>query len=180
MTARPRKARPPTSGTAAPRVSLHVGVPRRSLPMTPAVLRRDAVRALRLAKFRGAMSLAVVDDATMRTVNRDFHATDAPTDVLAFPLTAPGPRGAFDAEVVVSLTTAVREAGRRGVEPAAELMLYVVHGTLHLMGHDDHDPRKAARMHEETLAILSRLGYANTIGPASKREPVRRAPGRHA
>jgi probable rRNA maturation factor len=148
-----------------------MGVSRLSLPLPEAKLRRDVLRALRLAEFGGAMSLAVVDDTTMRNVNRDYHAVDAPTDVLAFPLSeARGGDAGFDAEVIVSLDTARREAKARGVEPSSELMLYVVHGTLHLLGHDDHDPKAASRMHRATLAILSRLGYANTIDGLAPRK----------
>lgn len=152
-------------------LSLHIGVPARSMPMPVADFERDVLRALALAGFRGAMSLAVVSDAEMRRVNRDFHATDSATDVLAFPLVpgaqaagaGSGAPGGFDAEVIVSVDTARREARARGVTPAAELMLYVVHGTLHLLGHDDHDPAKAAVMHRRTLAILAKIGHPNTI-----------------
>jgi probable rRNA maturation factor len=108
-----------------------------------------------------------VDDREMRTVNRTFHGVDEPTDVLAFPLDRGGPRPArgrgFAGEVVVSLDTARREAAWRGVAPSAELLLYVVHGVLHLLGEDDHAPAAARRMHLRTLAILSALGEANTI-----------------
>jgi probable rRNA maturation factor len=136
-------------------VSFEMRAPR--LPAPAARLRREIAEAARAAGFEGSLSVAVVGDATMRRVNRDFHACDAPTDVLAFPLgTAAAKGGGFDAEVVVSMDTARREAAARGVTPLAELMLYVVHGVLHLMGHD------------ETLAILAALGHRNTIRAASK------------
>jgi probable rRNA maturation factor len=142
------------------------------LPLPEADLRAGAVRALELAGFEGRVSLAVVDDGAMRAVNRDYHGQDHPTDVLAFALREgdeePGAGlGAdatgelFDAEVVVSLDTALRESRARGVEPAAELLFYVVHGVLHLVGYDDHDPEDARRMHARALEILSDLGYEN-------------------
>ena len=126
---------------AAVKVELALLVPEERLPLTPETLRRQARRAAEEAGFRGKLSLAVVDDRRMRRLNRDFPATDAPTDVLAFPLGAlsgggggadAGPPG-FDAEVIVSLDTARREARARKVEPAAELLFYVVHGVLHLL-----------------------------------------------
>jgi len=164
---------PPVRRTrsAVPGVSLRIEVP--DPPIPEERLRRDVVRALRLAGFGGSLSLAIVDDRVMRRVNRDFHAADRATDVLAFPLGG-GPGGAFDAEVVVSADTARREAAKRGVTPASELMLYVVHGVLHLLGEDDHDPADAARMHERSLSILAALGHANTIGaPRARRGPAR-------
>jgi hypothetical protein len=75
----------------------------------------------------------------------------------------------FDAEVIVSLDTARREAAAHRVEPAAELMLYVVHGVLHLLGHDDHALADARRMHARAVSILDGIGHRNTIRPRAKR-----------
>jgi probable rRNA maturation factor len=139
----------------------------RSLPIAAARFRRDAAAAVAAAGLAGRVSVAVVSDATMRRVNRQFHDCDEPTDVLAFPLAAAADDG-FDAEIVVSLDTARREAKSHGVEPAAELMLYVVHGALHLTGWDDHALADARRMHARALAILAGLGHRNTIRPRAK------------
>jgi probable rRNA maturation factor len=148
-------------------VEIAVGVPRKAMPMPPATFKRQAVQAVAAAGFEGRLSLAVVDDAAMRRVNRDYHDVDEPTDVLAFALGGAGQEG-FDAEVVVSVDTARREAKAHGVEPAAELMLYVVHGVLHLMGYDDHKLADARKMHARALSILEGLGHRNTIRPRSK------------
>lgn len=151
----------------------------RSLPMPAARFRRDAAAAVAAAGLEGRVSFAVVSDATMRRVNRDFHDCDEPTDVLAFALGAGGGDG-FDAEIVVSLDTARREAKAHGVEPAAELMLYVVHGALHLTGHDDHALEDARRMHARALAILAGLGHRNTIRPRAKPRPKPRPKSRRS
>ena len=89
-----------------------------------------------------------------------------PTDVLAFDLReeASQPLGkptqvSVDGDIVVSLETAQREADRRGHALWAELALYVVHGTLHLLGHDDGDAEQAAGMHQIENEILTALGY---------------------
>lgn len=151
-----------------PRVAVALEVDADAMPLPPDELASQVERALAAAGFDGRLSLAVLDDDAMRRVNRDYHDRDEPTDVLAFPLTdtegAAGP--GFDAEVVVSLDTALREAAERGVEPEAELLLYVVHGVLHLMGEDDHEPDAARRMHERTLGILEGLGHRNAIEAA--------------
>lgn len=112
------------------------------------------------------VSLAVVDDAAIRQLNKRHLDRDEPTDVLAFDLSGDvsspqdRPSGiAVDGDVVVSVETAGREAQRRGHSVHAELALYAVHGTLHLLGHDDHVTEEAARMHEIEDEILTDLGY---------------------
>lgn len=62
---------------------------------------------------------------------------------------------AFLGEVVISAETAARQAERVGVSTALELDLLLVHGLLHLVGYDDHDPGEAVRMHERARQILS-------------------------
>ncbi len=180
--------------TDANGVTLAVEVAEARLPMAAPELEALFTRALVACGFEGRVSLAVIDDAAMRRINRDYHDCDEPTDVLAFPLddlgqgdtgsgeSGPGDAaigdtaigdtaigdtaipGAFRAEIVVSLETAERESAARGVTTASELLLYVVHGTLHMLGYDDHDSEDARKMHARTLEILAELGYENTIG----------------
>jgi probable rRNA maturation factor len=109
------------------------------------------------AGYEGELSVAVVDDAAIHEMNRRFLDHDWPTDVIAFPLSE------GEGEVVVSAERALLEAREREVEPVAELLLYVVHGILHLTGHDDHEPDDAARMHGRSLELLRSVGYRNTI-----------------
>ncbi len=150
------------------RIAISYEMKSSALPLSRAKFRRDAAKAVAACGFEGRLSLAVVSDATMRRVNRDFHGEDEPTDVLAFALGAGGTDG-FDAEVIVSLDTARREAAAHRVEPAAELMLYVVHGVLHLLGYDDHALADARRMHARAVSILDGIGHRNTIRPRAKR-----------
>ena len=104
------------------------------------------------------VSVAVVDNRTIRSLNRQFLNSDRVTDVIAFPLDH-GPASS-DApllgEVVVSAERAKQVARRRGGTPTAELLLYVVHGLLHLLGMTDDSPGRGARMHSEALDILTR------------------------
>ena len=127
------------------------------LPLDEPRFLSDVSRLAAGAGWTGTLSVAVTDDARIREVNVRFLGHDWPTDVIAFPLDDD------DGEVVVSAERAVEEATARGVDPMAELLLYVVHGILHLMGHDDHEPEDARRMHEESLILLGELGYRNTI-----------------
>ncbi len=118
---------------------------------------REAARVAREAGLEGEFSVALVTDARIRGLNRRYLGHRGATDVLAFPL------GAGAGEIVVSAERAVAVARARGVAPRAELMLYVVHGLLHLAGYDDHDPEDARRMHARSLKLLRHLGYRNKI-----------------
>jgi len=70
----------------------------------------------------------------------------------------------LEGEIVISMDTAVRAAGQRGHDPAVEVLLYAVHGVLHLTGMDDHDPADAAAMHEMEDRILAGLGVGRVFG----------------
>lgn len=102
------------------------------------------------------LDVTVVDDATIRDLNRRCLEHDWATDVIAFELDGPG-EGA-DGMIVASAETALREAAVRGHTAAGELLLYCVHGALHLMGYDDHEPEDRRRMHERQRGILRSLG----------------------
>ena len=79
----------------------------------------------------------IADDATVRTLNARFRATDRPTDVLSFPDGGLLPDGVpLLGEIVVSLDTARRQAAALGHDEVRELEELVLHGLLHLLGHD--------------------------------------------
>lgn len=144
-----------------PRV--HVSDRQRSLRIDNGRLARELARVLRRVAFPGDLSLSLVDDAEMTDLHDRFSGDPTSTDVLAFPLEDPmglGPRG----EVILSVETAVREARARSLRPRGEVLLYAVHGILHLCGEDDHDPVKARRMDRRTLALLRELGVHHRIG----------------
>jgi probable rRNA maturation factor len=138
----------------------------RSLRLDGRRLAREAEEVLRQVGFPGDLSLVLVDDGEMGRLHGRFSGDPAPTDVLAFALDGPAVPGTdFPvAEVVVSVETAVREARARGLRPRTEVLLYAVHGVLHLCGEDDHDPVRARRMDRRTLRLLRILGYRHRIG----------------
>ena len=120
----------------------------RAVAVPAAAVRRVARRLL----GRRSVSLAFVSDAVIRRLNREFLNHDWATDVIAFPL---GDGGVFG-EVVVSGETARREAKARGIPAKEELLRYVVHGILHLLGHDDHAPAARKKMWARQEAELRR------------------------
>ncbi|MGH7709602.1 MAG: rRNA maturation RNase YbeY [Vulcanimicrobiaceae bacterium] len=128
--------------------------------------RRIAQRAQNLlgaAGFAHAdLSLSLVGDRAMRRLNRVHRGRDRATDVLSFPLYAPAElarvrreqAGSLLGDIVISLDTAARQA--RGYEATldAEIDRLLIHGILHLLGHDHEAPADATAMrrHERRLA----------------------------
>lgn len=102
------------------------------------------------------ISLAFVDDPTIHRLNKQFLDHDEPTDVLSFPLSDPSAK-ILQGELVIGAEVAQRVATERGHPVQAELALYVIHGLLHLCGHDDRDERSAAQMRERERHYLGLL-----------------------
>jgi probable rRNA maturation factor len=127
-----------------------------ALPLDRQLLRRAVRRVLRDAAVRKArISVAVVDDETIAGLNWQYLRHRGPADVLSFALdTGDGLEG----EVVVGAQTALRCAPQYGWLPHDELLLYVIHGTLHLVGHDDTRPALRAEMQKRETAVLAKLG----------------------
>jgi probable rRNA maturation factor len=126
-------------------------------------LRALAAQAARLARRPVRLDLLFTTDAGIRGVHRRWLGADSPTDVVSFPLSAPGDPVLVGA-LVVSRDTARREAARRGHSPYHEVMLYVVHGTLHLVGHDDHGRGPRARMRRAERRVLAAMGLPCVFG----------------
>ena len=128
----------------------------RRIPVAHARLARAVGRALRaVGRPAGAVEVLVVDDAGIRRLNAAWRGVRRRTDVLAFPLEAPGLPSPLLGQVVVSAQAAQRQARRVGVTLGTELDLLVTHGVLHLVGYDDRDPVEAALMHRRERAILA-------------------------
>ncbi len=114
----------------------------------------------RVLELEGAsldLSVAVLSDEEIRRFNREFLGHDFATDVLAFDLREGGQPGP-DGEILVSIDHARREAGNRSHGVVDELLFYVTHGVLHLLGYDDHDPDDRTRMHARQAHLMGALG----------------------
>ncbi|MCG8584212.1 MAG: rRNA maturation RNase YbeY [Pirellulales bacterium] len=111
------------------------------------------------------VSVAIVDDATIWRLNREYLEHDYPTDVLSFVLSQDDQR--LEGEIIVSADTAEREAVEHGWSSESELLLYVVHGALHLVGYDDDSDENRQRMREREQEILSRLSDSQFSGDTS-------------
>jgi probable rRNA maturation factor len=121
---------------------------------------QDAVRQVlqREGFDQGAVSVAVVDDARIAALNEQYLGIASPTDVLSFTLESSAPR--LEGQLVLSAETAAAAAPRYGWPPGDELLLYAVHGTLHLAGYDDATPSGRAAMRRRERTHLARFGLA--------------------
>lgn len=128
---------------------------------------------------RASISVALVDDATIRVINRRHLEHDWPTDVVGFPLSEPGDP-CLSAELVVSAEMAATTAGRAGVDPWAELALYVVHGLLHFCGYDDRSPEDRDEIRRREAEILAGEGLTNTFPLAGPSEAAPAEAGRES
>src|SRR5690606_1916317 len=85
-----------------------------------------------------------------------------------------GEAGALDGEIVLCVDEAVRQARQRRHDARLELLLYAVHGLLHLLGYDDHDPKDAAKMHRREDELLRAAGLGDVYRrPAASRGRTR-------
>ena len=101
------------------------------------------------------VNLLLVDDAAIRELNRRFLNHDWATDCITFPLERSD--HALEGEIVVSTQTACRQAPQYGLTPAEELLLYVIHGALHLVGYEDTSEAARAEMECRQQEYLERF-----------------------
>jgi probable rRNA maturation factor len=137
----------------------------------PVGIVREAVaaalqEAAEAAPDRPEVSVLLADDDRLRTLNRTWRNQDKPTNVLSFPAMEPGEvahgsRPVLLGDIAIALETVLREAGAEGKAPAAHLAHLVVHGTLHLLGHDHETDGEAALMEGTEALALARLGIAD-------------------
>jgi probable rRNA maturation factor len=140
-------------------IKISIANPQETVPIDRKRLRETAQAVLEGEGVADAeISLAVVDNATIHTLNKRYLNHDEPTDVLSFPLSEPSARK-LAGELVLGAEVAKLQAEERGHPVEAELALYVIHGLLHLCGLDDHTDRDAAQMRERERHYLKQLGW---------------------
>ena len=107
------------------------------------------------------ISLALVDDPSIRNLNRQYLQHDYETDVISFVLDWEPDTRALTGQLIVSTQTASREADSVGSSFEEELMLYVIHGTLHLVGLDDKSADDALHMRAQEQKYLLHVGMSH-------------------
>ncbi|MDR1546078.1 MAG: rRNA maturation RNase YbeY [Deltaproteobacteria bacterium] len=128
------------------------------LELSETALKRRLEKILRsLGLGRARLEVLLTDDEEIRRLNRDFRRVDRSTNVLAFPNTDLA-AGLADhlGELALSTETVRREAAERQIEPDELFHFYLVHGLLHLLGHDHElGPQAEEAQNEETERLLS-------------------------
>lgn len=132
---------------------------------------RDAARrTLQKHGYRqGRLEIAVVGNAEMCRQHARWMGDNSSTDVLTFDLRDKPEAGLVDGQLLVCRSVAKRRARSRNADWRGELLLYVVHGCLHLCGYDDQDEADASRMHEREDEILVGLGWGEVFSKAGRR-----------
>jgi probable rRNA maturation factor len=111
------------------------------------------LRAIAPARARGELSVAIVTDAHVRKLNREYRGVDKSTDVLSFPADLRTGTGRVLGDVVIARGVAARQAREQGHSLETELRILALHGLLHLIGYDHEaaDDRGRMRRMEERL-----------------------------
>lgn len=139
-----------------PRVS--IAAPQETVSVDRGLMRQVARSVLEGEGIKDyEVSLAFVDNVTIRGLNKRYLEHDEPTDVLSFPLNEPN-SVKLAGELVIGAEVARAQAEERGHDIQAELALYVIHGLLHLCGLGDHTTKEAEAMRKRERHYLHVLG----------------------
>ena len=131
----------------------------KSLPVTRLVSARIKKAILKTCsseavKKSGEITICLVNNRLIKELNLNYLAQARPTDVIAFDFAE---KRRILADIVVSTDVARVNAKRFKTSPSYELLLYVVHGMLHVLGYDDANKRKRKLMDDKAAAILEKI-----------------------
>lgn len=99
------------------------------------------------------LSVSFIGDRSMRELNREWRNIDRATDVLSFTQEG-GPDPTLLGDIVISLETAERQSARYGSTLHEEIKKLIVHGVLHLTGHDHKKKKEQEKMWEEEARLM--------------------------
>jgi len=151
---------------------LHISSTQNTLRVPRKAVERLVAFVARAEGVRWAqVDIAVVGSDEMAGHNRRFLGHRGTTDVISFDLTDERPhdetdppvtrrgdhgggRGGFSAQLIVCADVAKSQGPHHGLSPTRELLLYVIHGLLHVIGYDDRDVRAGAKMHARQDELL--------------------------
>ena len=169
------------------RYTIHTDIRRAYRALVPIKRLKTAIQqtlAAHAVRNGSALSLIVTDDETVQQLNREHRGVDAPTDILSFPhepfseammeemqaiaASAGAAAQAIAAELqpylgdlIIALPYTQRHAAELGHALEDELILLVVHGTLHLLGYDHDTAENQARMWQKQAELLAQLGITD-------------------
>ena len=122
-------------------------------PALPALIDK----AVKACISEGEISIVLADNNFIQNLNHVYRGKDKPTNVLSFPQDEPGLLG----DVILAYETIEKEANEQEKSFEDHLTHLIVHGTLHLLGHDHEDDKEAKEMEALEIEILEKLGIKN-------------------
>lgn len=124
---------------------------------------------------RAEINLVIVADEEMAQLHEQYTGVAGTTDVLTFNMAESAEGGSppgsdqvpatLEADLILCLDEARRQTEQRDHEPRHELLLYAIHGLMHLLGEDDHDEDAYQRMHAREDALLQQMGFGPLFDP---------------
>ncbi len=109
------------------------------------------------------LSIVLTDNEQLQELNLNYLGIDAPTDVLSFPASETDPESGarYIGDILISIPRAQSQAEAAGHPLESEVQLLVVHGVLHLLGHDHAEPQEKSRMWKAQAEVLNSLGLGD-------------------
>ena len=134
-----------------------------SIPFDLGLLEEAANAALEHESADGDLTLVLTTDEQLHHLNHEYLGVDAPTDVLSFPAfeTDPDTGRTYLGDIIISVPRIRIQARIAGHHTVDEARLLVIHGVLHLLGHDHAKPKEKAKMWKAQGEILERLGLGH-------------------
>lgn len=162
----PKSAASPRKPSFMPRSSLKVQLLLEARDLKPSLKRWLDAELKRIAALagitRGSITLVVVDDRRMSEMHDEYKGDPTTTDVLTFDLRDSSDEP-LEGDIVLCLDEAGRQARERGHDTRTELLLYAVHGLLHLMGFDDIRAADYRKMHAKEDELFQLAGYGKVF-----------------
>jgi len=124
-------------------------------------IKKIVKNVLKREKIQNAeISIALVDNERIAQINKRYREDSDPTDVLSFLLEENiDGKGTMLADVIASCEMAKTNARKLRISPQAEIMNYIVHGLLHVLGYDDDTIKSRNKMNKLQRAVLEHFGY---------------------
>jgi probable rRNA maturation factor len=150
---------------------------RRTKNLSRLALARFANRAQRAAGLSGEVNILLTGDAEMQRLNLQFRRKDKPTDVLSFPAAPPSEGG----DIAISIHTARTQAAEIGHDLLTEVKVLILHGMLHLAGHDHEIDRGQMYRLERKLrtelklpaGLIERIVPSHSVTSSGSSRPTR-------
>ena len=134
-------------------------------PVARELIQRAADATLAHEKTRGELTVVLADDAQLQALNLRYLGIDAPTDVLSFPASERDPESgaSYLGDILISVSRAESQARAAGHTLESEVQLLVVHGVLHLLGHDHALAEAKTGMWAAQRDVLAGLGLPDIV-----------------